>query len=73
MMVGACDLLNEKVGVYISVCVCVCVFGEVGKTTSGFGDLATFKCGQIFLSDHDIVHGGQKIESNRIGSKNSCK
>ena len=30
---------------------------------------ATFKIGQIFLSDHG-VHGGQKIESNRIGSKN---
>ena len=29
---------------------------------------ATFKIGQIFLSDHG-VHGGQKIESNRIGSK----
>ena len=41
----------------------------------GFGDTATFKNGQISLSDHGlyIVHGHQKIQSIGIGSKNSCK
>ena len=34
-------------------------FGECGF--SGFGDIATFKNGQISLSDHGIVHGCQKI------------
>ena len=27
----------------------------------GFGDIATFKNGQISLSDHELVHGHQKI------------
>ena len=39
----------------------------VGVAFSVSGILLLFKFGQI------IVHGGQKIESNRIGSKNSCK
>ena len=41
----------------------------------GFGDTATFKNGQISLSDHGlyIVHGHQKIQLIGIGSKNSCK
>ena len=36
-------------------------FGERGCI--GFGDIATFKNSQIFLSDHGlyIVHGQQKI------------
>ena len=37
----------------------------------GFRDIATFKYGQISLSDHG--HGSEKIESIRIGSKNLCK
>ena len=40
-----------------------------GHSLSGFGDIATFKNGQISL----IVHGHQKIYSIGIGSKNSCK
>ena len=40
-----------------------------GRGYFGFGDIATFKNGQISLSDH----GHQKIQSIRIGSKNSCK
>ena len=32
-----------------------------GCRHSGFGDIATFKNGQISLSDHYIVHGHQKI------------
>ena len=28
---------------------------------SGFGDITTFKNGQIFLSDHGLYHGHQKI------------
>ena len=34
-----------------------------GCRLSGFGDIATFKNGQISLSDHElyIVHGHQKI------------
>ena len=33
-----------------------------GRGYSGFGDIATFKNGQISLSDHRlIVHGHQKI------------
>ena len=34
-----------------------------GCCHSGFGDIDTFKNGQIFLSDHGlyIVHGHQKI------------
>ena len=39
------------------------------RDLSGFGDIATFKNGQISLS----VHGHQKIQSIRIGSKNLCK
>ena len=39
----------------------------------GFRDIATFKNGQISLSDHGlIVHGHQKIQLIGIGSKNSC-
>ena len=37
-----------------------------GCNLSGFGDIATFK------NDH-IVHGHQKIQLFRIGSKKSCK
>ena len=46
-----------------------------GSGLFGFGDTATFKNGQISLSDHGlyIVHGHQKIQSIGIGSKNSCK
>ena len=35
-----------------------------GRGFSGFGDIATFKNGQISLLDHGlyIVHGRQKIE-----------
>ena len=45
-----------------------------GWGLSGFGDIATFKNGQISLLDHGlIVHGHQKIQSNKIGSKNSRK
>ena len=40
-----------------------------GCDLSGFGDIATFKNGQISLSDY----GRQKNEVNRIGSENSCK
>ena len=44
-----------------------------GRDLSSFGDTATFKNGQISLSDPwTIVHGHQKIQSIRIGSKNSC-
>ena len=32
-----------------------------GRCLSGFGDTATFKNGQISLSDHGIVHGHQKF------------
>ena len=38
--------------------------------------LLLLKFGQIFLSDHGpwtIAHGSEKIESNIISSKNSCK
>ena len=42
-------------------------FGGCGL--SNFGDIATFKNGQISLFDH----GHQKIQSIGIGSKNSCK
>ena len=42
-----------------------------GRGLSGFGDITTFKNGQISLSDHGlIVHGHQKIQSIGIGSKN---
>ena len=46
-----------------------------GRNFSGFGDIATFKNGQFSLSTHGlyIVHGHQKIQLLRIGSKNSCK
>ena len=37
-----------------------------GCNLSSFGDIATFK------NDH-IVHGHQKIQLLRIGSKKSCK
>ena len=40
-----------------------------GRDFPGFGDIATFKNGQISLSEH----GHQKIQSIGIGSKNSCK
>ena len=44
-----------------------------GRGLFGFGDTATLKNGQISLSDHGlyIVHGHQKIQSIRIGPKNS--
>ena len=46
-----------------------------GRGLFGFGDTATFKNGQISLSNHGlyIVHGHQKIQLIGIGSKNSCK
>ena len=46
-----------------------------GRGLFGSGDTATYKNGQISLSDHGIyiVHGHQKIQSIGIGSKNSCK
>ena len=34
-----------------------------GRGLPGFGDTAIFKNGQISLSDHGIIHGGQKIGS----------
>ena len=40
-----------------------------GRGLSGFGDIATFKNGQISLSNH----GHQKIQSIGISSKKSCK
>ena len=46
-------------------------FGRRGH--SGFRDFAPFQISQISLLDYglyiDLVHGGQKIESNRISSK----
>ena len=46
----------------------------VGVTLSSFGDIATFKNGQISLSGAwTIVHGHQKIQLIGIGWKNSCK
>ena len=45
-----------------------------GHDFSGFEDIATFKNGQFSLSTHGlIVHGHQKIQLFRIGSKKSCK
>ena len=44
-----------------------------GRGLFGFRDIATFKNGQIFLSDHGLYHGSEKIEQIRIGSKNLCK
>ena len=45
-----------------------------GCDLSSFGDIATLKFGQISLSDHGpspwSVHGSEKIELTRIGSKN---
>ena len=41
-----------------------------GCDFSGFGDIATFKNGQFSLSTHGLVHGHQKIQLLRIGSKN---
>ena len=32
-----------------------------GRGFFGFGDIATFKNGQILLSGHGLVHGHQKI------------
>ena len=46
-------------------------FGERGLF--GFGDTTALKNSKISLSDHGLYHGRQKIEVNRIGSKNSCK
>ena len=43
-----------------------------GRGLSSFGDIATFKKGQISLSEWTI-HGHQKIKSFGIGLKNSCK
>ena len=46
-----------------------CVHGP-----SGFGDIATFQNWPNFpFRPWTTVHGSQKFESNRIGSKNSCK
>ena len=44
----------------------------VGTAFSVLEILLPFKFGQISLLDHGIVHGSEKIESNRIGSINSC-
>ena len=48
-----------------------------GRALPGFGDIATFKNGQISIPEHGlswtIVHGHQKIQSIGISSKNSCK
>ena len=46
-----------------------------GHSYFSFGDIATFKNGQISPSDHGlyIVHGSEKIESIRISSKKLCK
>ena len=45
-----------------------------GRDLSGFGDIATFKNGQFSLSTHGlIVHGHQKIQLLRIGSKKIMK
>ena len=40
-----------------------------GCDFSSFGDIATFKNGQFSLSTHGLVHGHQKIQLLRIGSK----
>ena len=62
---------------FMQVCVDVtCMYINFGgRGLFSFGDTATLKNGQISLSNHGlyIVHGRQKIEVNRIGSKNSCK
>ena len=44
-----------------------------GCECSGFGDIATFKNGQFSLSTHGLVHGHEKIQLLRIGSKKTCK
>ena len=44
-----------------------------GCDFSGFGYIATFKNGQFSLSTHGLVHGHEKIQLLRIGSKKSCK
>ena len=48
-----------------------------GRSFSGFGNIATFKFGQIWpnfpFRPWTIVHGCQKIQSIGIDSKNSCK
>ena len=44
-----------------------------GHSLFGFGDITTFQIWPNFPSGHGIVHFSEKIESNRIGSINSCK
>ena len=45
-----------------------------GRGLSGFGNMATFQKRPNFpFGAWTIVHGHQKIELIRIGSKNSCK
>ena len=44
-----------------------------GHGLSSFGDIATFKNGQISLFDHGLNHDHQKIQSIGIESKNLCK
>ena len=45
-----------------------------GCDPSSFGDMATFQKQPNFpFGAWTIVHGHQKIQSIRIGSKNSCK
>ena len=45
-----------------------------GRDLSGFGEIATFKKRPIFPFDPwAIVHGHQKTQLHRIGSKKSCK
>ena len=65
--------LKKFMHVWIDVTCMHTNFGGCGLF--GFGDTATFKNDQISLSDHGlyIVHGHQKIQSIRIGPKNSCK
>ena len=45
----------------------------VGVASSVLEIKLAFIFGQISLSDHGLVHDSEKIESIRIGSKNSCK
>ena len=53
----------------------VCMYTNLcGHGLSGFGDIATFQNWPNFpFGPWTTVYGSQKFESNRIGSKNSCK
>ena len=53
----------------------VCMYTNFcGYGLSSFGDIATFQNWPNFpFGPWTTVHGSQKFESNRIGSKNSCK